>query len=149
MAVARINLNSTAMRNLLTGPTGPVVRHITTLTRRTTNKAKRNCPVDEGTLRASIQGVVVAGGNQVIGRVGTGILYGLYQERGTGIYGPYGRRIYPVRRRFLKFEVKHGKKAKGSRPIVFAKSVRGVKPTEFLISALRDTVPYPVTENPL
>lgn len=146
MAVARIRLNQAAMRELLQGPTGPVVRHITTLTRRTTSKAKRYCPVDEGTLRASIQGVVIPGNGRVVGRVGTGLIYGLYQHEGTGIYGPRGGRIYPVRRQFLKFEVKSGRSARGRRPLVFARSVRGVKPTKFLIRALRDVVPYPVNE---
>lgn len=47
----------------------------------------------------------------------------LYHEIGTGIYGPKKRRIYPKRARFLSWvNPDTGKR-------VFARSVRGVKPT--------------------
>lgn len=148
MAVVRLKLNQVAVKNLLQGQNGPVVRHVTTLTRRVTSQAKRNCPVDEGTLRASIQGIVTSGPGRVVGRVGTGIIYGLYQHEGTGIYGPKHRRITPTRRTFLRFEVKSGRLAVGSRPLVFARSVSGVKPNPFLLDALKRVSPYPVTEHP-
>lgn len=148
MAVVRLNLNRSAVRELLQGPSGPVVRHVKTLTRRVTNQAKRNCPVDEGTLRASIQGFVFITPGAVIGRIGTGLEYGLYQEQGTGIYGPRHSRVVPVSRQFLRFEVKNGTAARGRRPLVFARSVAGTPPTRFLTRALRTVVPYPVTEHP-
>lgn len=148
MAIVRLNLNRTAVREMLTGPSGPVVKHVTTLTRRVTNQAKRNCPVDEGTLRASIQGFVYIAPGAVVGRVGTGLEYGLYQEQGTGVYGPRRTPVVPVFRQYLRFEVKSGTAARGRRPLVFARSVAGVPPTKFLTRALRSVVPYPVTEHP-
>lgn len=76
----------------------------------------------------------------VTGRVGTDLEYGLYQHEGTGIYGPRGRPITPVRRQFLKFP------RKGGSGFVFARSVKGVKPTKFLTRALRKVVPWPIRE---
>lgn len=148
MARARIRLNASELRNITRGPTGPVVRHITTLTRRATARAKRLAPVDEGTLRASIQGFVITTPRRVIGRIGTGLEYGLYQHEGTGIHGPRGRPITPIRRKFLRFEVKSGRSARGRRPLVFARSVAGTRPKKFLIKALEQVSPYPVRETP-
>lgn len=144
MATARVRLNDTEMRNLLQGPNGPVVQHVTRLCRRVTNQAKRNCKVDEGTLRASITYAVLPSPNSVLGRVGTPLIYGLYLHEGTGVYGPKARPITPIRRQFLRFEVKSGTSAVGRRPLVFARSVRGVPPDKFLLRALESVVPYPV-----
>lgn len=146
--MARIRLNEAELRRLLKSPGGPVVRHIDTLCRRTENQAKRNVKVDEGTLRASISHAVRVEADRVVGRVGTGLAYGLYLERGTGIYGPKGRPIVPIRRRYLRFEVKSGTAAKGGRPVVFAKSVRGVKGDQWLTRALKKVSPYPVRDLP-
>lgn len=145
MARARVTLNQAQLNELLRGPTGPVVQHVTRLCRRVTNQAKRNCPVDEGTLRASITYAVLPSPQYVLGRVGTPIEYGLYQHEGTGVFGPKGRPITPIRRQYLRFEVKSGTAAVGSRPLVFARSVRGVPPNPFLLRALESVVPYPVT----
>jgi len=146
MATTRVRINQAELNRLLRGSNGPVVRHITTLTRRTTNAAKRNVKVDEGTLRASVNGVVHVEATRVVGRVGSPLQYGLYLHEGTGIYGPKRRPIRPVHRKFLRFEVKRGRAARGRRPIVFAKEVRGVKGDKWLVRALRETVPYPVRE---
>lgn len=48
--------------------------------------AKEKCPVDDGTLRASISSMVV--GN--VGYVGTNVEYAPYVEYGTGIYAVKG-----------------------------------------------------------
>lgn len=45
--------------------------------------AKRICPVDTGRLRASIAHEVEKSGDEVVGRVGTNVEYGVYQEYGT------------------------------------------------------------------
>jgi hypothetical protein len=47
---------------------------------------------------------------------------------GTGLYGPTGRRITPVRAQALRF-VLNGR-------VVFAKSVKGQKPNDYLNKAL-------------
>jgi len=45
--------------------------------------AKRMCPVDTGRLRASLSHEMEKKGDEVIGRVGTNIEYGVYVEYGT------------------------------------------------------------------
>jgi hypothetical protein len=137
MATARVRINQRALNQLLRGGSGPVVRHITTLTRRTANQAKRNVKVDNGHLRGTIQPVVRVEPGRVVGRVGTPLLYGLYLHEGTGIYGPRGAPIRPIRRKYLRFETKAGR-------VVYAKSVKGVRGDKWLVRALRSSVPYPV-----
>jgi hypothetical protein len=143
-ARARVTINAQALRQIRTGRTGPVYQEIEKQTRRVQNRAKRLVKVDEGHLRNSVDRSVGVFGSRVIGRVGTGVIYGLYLHEGTGIYGPRGAPIRPVRRRFLRFEVKSGTLAVGGRPVVFARSVKGVKGDKWLVRALR-VVPYPIT----
>ena len=50
------------------------------------NKAKEHCPVDDGTLRASITSEVKNG----VGLVGTNVEYAPYVHEGTGIYAKNG-----------------------------------------------------------
>ena len=103
------------------------------------NEAKKQCPVDEGTLRSSITHVtqVREGSASVV--VGTPLDYGRYLHEGTGIYGPNGTPIVPVTRKALKFKWDGPGKAtrsKDKRGYVFAKSVKGVRPNPFLADAL-------------
>lgn len=51
---------------------------------------KRNCPVDDGRLRASITHAVEATPEQARGRVGTNVDYAPYVHEGTGIYARNG-----------------------------------------------------------
>lgn len=51
---------------------------------------KRNCPVDNGRLRASITHSVEATPEQARGRVGTNVDYAPYVHEGTGIYAKDG-----------------------------------------------------------
>ncbi|MGK5558845.1 hypothetical protein ACSNOI_45315 [Actinomadura kijaniata] len=67
-------------------------------------------------------------------------------HEGTGIFGPRGTPIRPIRRRYLRFEVKSGTAAVGRRPVVFAKQVKGVPGDKFLLRALQEVSPYPVSE---
>jgi murein DD-endopeptidase MepM/ murein hydrolase activator NlpD len=62
--------------------------------------------------------------------VGTNVSYAGYQHEGTGIYGPRGTPIVPVKSKYLRF------KPKGSTQFVYAKEVRGSMPTFFLKRAL-------------
>lgn len=52
--------------------------------------AKRNCPVDEGLLRASINHETEVGNEEITGRVGTNVEYAAFVEFGTGIYAENG-----------------------------------------------------------
>ncbi|MBA9005934.1 HK97 gp10 family phage protein [Thermomonospora cellulosilytica] len=135
---ARVRLDRAALDRLLRQPGGPVHDHVTALTRRTETRAKLNIRVRTGTTRASITSSVRTRGTLVIGRVWTPSKVGWWLHEGTGIYGPRGRPIRPVRAQFLRFEV-------GGR-IVYARQVRGMPGDQWLVRALRQTVPYPVVE---
>jgi hypothetical protein len=151
-----IRIDEAELRELLYGPAGPVVREVRRVTNRTLNTAKRYAPVDEGTLRASLQGTVEVSGPLVIGRVGSHLEYALFLHFGTGIYGPRGRPITPVSSKVLVFEpgrmtgpLPAGRRhpPRGRRGKVFAVQVRGTPRNLFLVNALRDAAaPWPVTE---
>lgn len=81
--------------------------------------------IDTGLLRQSISGrrVRSTGPNSVLYEVGSDLDYAIYQHEGTRDHGP-------VRARMLRF------KPKGSGVFVFAKRVRGVRPSKFLARAL-------------
>lgn len=53
-------------------------------------EAKRNCPKDDGTLRASITHDVEELGTGVVGYIGTNVEYAPYVHQGTGIYAVNG-----------------------------------------------------------
>lgn len=146
-ARARVTLNAAQLREIRTGRSGPVFAEISKQTRKVQTRAKRNVKFDEGHLRNSVDKSVGVFGSRVIGRVGTGVIYGLYLHEGTGIYGPTGAPIRPVHRQFLRFEVKSGTSAVGSRPVVFARSVKGVRGDKWLVRAL-SVVPYPIDTSP-
>lgn len=106
---------------------------------RVVNEAKKRCPVDEGTLRASITHVVDAQPGKITVVVGSPLDYARYIHEGTGVHGPKGTPITPVTRQALKFKWDGpgtSTRSKDKRGYVFAKSVKGVKPTPFLADAL-------------
>lgn len=55
------------------------------------NKAVDKCPVDDGTLRASITHSVEQDGNVFTGTVGSNVEYAPYVHEGTGIYAREGK----------------------------------------------------------
>ncbi|MBT2226246.1 hypothetical protein [Nonomuraea sp. NEAU-A123] len=146
MASVRVRINETELRRLTTSRSREVVRHADKIGRRTVNAAKRRAPVDDGVGRTSIDHVIEIGSGRIILRAGSPLQYMYWQDIGTGIYGPKRKPIVPVHRKFLRFEVKSGTAAKGSRPVVFARSVKGVKPTRWLRDAFQEACPYPVRE---
>lgn len=144
----RIVINDAALRSLLTGPNGPVVRKIADVSRQVKNEAQRRCPVDEGRLRASITDTVTVEGDLVIGRIGTNVSYARDVHNGTGLYGPAGALIRPVNAKALRFKPKGGAVGKNGKPlkggVVFAKWSRGSRPNPFLVDAMRAVVPWPL-----
>lgn len=134
----RVELNRSALEELLRSPAGPVVREVTKYTRMTENRAKTKVGVDTGRLRSSITGTVTAEGTRIVGRVGSGVVYAAYHHQGTGVYGPKGRPIRPKNGPFLVFT------PKGAKRPVFARQVSGSKPNPYLVDALRETVPWKI-----
>lgn len=55
------------------------------------NKAIDNCPVDDGTLRASITHKVEQTGGQFVGHIGSNVEYAPYIHEGTGLYAKEGK----------------------------------------------------------
>lgn len=146
MASVRVRINEAELRRLTTSRSREVVRHADRIGRRTVNGGKRRAPVDDGIGRASIDHTVEIAPGRVIMRAGSPLQYMYWQDIGTGVHGPRKRPIVPITKKFLRFEVKAGTLAKGNRPVVYAKSVQGVKPTRWLRDAFADACPYPVRE---
>lgn len=95
------------------------------------NDAKRNCPVQTGTLRNSITHTIEDEGETLAGYVGSNLEYAPYVHQGTGIYAleGNGRKEVP----WFYFSEKDGK----------LHSTRGSKPNPFLqdaIDANRQTI---------
>ncbi|MFJ8934025.1 HK97 gp10 family phage protein [Streptomyces sp. NPDC102364] len=130
--MSHLDIHTAEVRRLLYAQDGPVVRKVRADTRRVQAYAKQYAPVDDGPLRASITADVTVdeARGRVTGRVGSRLPYAIYQELGTGIYGPRGTPIRPKRGRFLVFTPKGA-----SRP-VFARQVRGSRPQRYLTRAL-------------
>ena len=133
MAVLRINPD--ALREITSGPQGPLYRYLVQKAALVETEAKRRCPVDTGRLRSSIHTEMFTDDGQVIARIGTNVGYARYIEEGTGIYGPRGRPIRPVRAQFLSWV------PRGQSKRVFAREVRGVPPRPFLMPALESVFP--------
>lgn len=67
-------------------------------------------------------------GTKYVGRIRAGAMHASWVEEGTGIYGPTGQRIYPVRARFLVFPWDRGPRGPG---IYAYRSVAGQPPQPF------------------
>lgn len=144
-------MRAEALDALLYAPAGPVVQDVWKRGHRVAALAKRLCPVDEGTLRASIYVEVIVGPGGVVCRVGSRLRYAIFVHEGTGLYGPRHAMIRPVHARMLAWPVRG---TSSSRPSsvpgrgrvtsksltptgwAFARQVRGVRPRRFLSEAL-------------
>ena len=94
--------------------------------------AKKNAPIDNGTLRSSIQIIPAQRVNNTLaGSVGTRTKYAEWVERGTGIYGPYKTPIVPKTKPFLVFKTNDGR-------WIRTRSVKGMRPTWFMKNSLID-----------
>lgn len=79
----RVTLNDAELDRLLRSRAGPVVREITRVARRVQNRARHNCPVDTGRLRASIHTTISIQSRAVTATVSTPVHYAPYVELGT------------------------------------------------------------------
>lgn len=154
MARTRVQVNEAALRRLTQSPAGPVVALAERIGVATVTIAKGLVRVDRGTLKRSISHSVRVHPGRVVMRAGTPIRYGLYLHEGTGIYGPKRRPIVPKSAKALRFKVRtFGRGGREVSPrnrnVVFALSVRGVKPDRWLVRAFEKACPYPVVERKL
>ena len=99
-------------------------------------KAKMKCPVGSGEGSGKLRDSIGATpGINPIGPfwdVGTRSDVGIFQEFGTGVYGPKKTRIVPKNAKVLHFEI-NGKE-------VFAKSVKGSPPQPFMRPSIIEAV---------
>jgi hypothetical protein len=118
----------------LTGPNGSITRDTLRRGLRVQARAKHLVQVDQGTLRDSIEVAseqrLIDGVDATVVIVGTNLNYARVAHDGSGIYGPTGRPIVPLRGKFLVFTSRRTGK------LVFVKSVQGQHGTKFLQKAL-------------
>ena len=88
-------------------------------------------PIDTGAMRSSIRYRRVTDAKGPVVRIEARPKYALYQEVGTGIYGPARRYITPKRARALSW-VRNGKRH-------YAAKVRGVRPQRYFREGLHRT----------
>lgn len=131
MATVTIKVNPLTVRRVLGKPNGQLARGMLRLSKKVQRQARLNLRRHNrtGALSASIFARVVQRGDLPIGQVGTPLKRGLWLDKGTGIYGPRGRRIVPTRAKYLRWTTRTGQ-------VVFASSVKGIKPTKFLRNSL-------------
>lgn len=134
-ARVRIVKHPAEIKAILQGDNSSLYRDIFRRCTKVQNKAKRNLQnapkrVDTGRLRSDIHIQMLTIRGYPAGRVGFNVFYGVFVHDGTGIYGPRGRPIRPVRARVLAF------KPKGSSKTIYRPEVSGMKPNPFLKNAL-------------
>lgn len=116
-----------------------IVREVDRTATRVRNQIQRRTPVDTGTTRAGWQIRHSSTGNTITATVYNKSDVALYLHTGTGIYGPRGREIRPVRADALRF------KPKGSSRYIYRMSSRGYPPSSYIIRGLRAGTNWPVT----
>lgn len=123
---AILRIDWAAVDRMLNSPTGMVGRDCQQRADRTAGRARQFAP---GSMSERIAPPIVVGGASgpsatiTVRHPAIG-----YVINGTGLYGPNNRRITPVRAQALRF-VLNGR-------VVFAKSVKGQKPNDFMNKAL-------------
>lgn len=131
MAKVTFKINSAKIRQTLGRPNGQLARGMLRLSHKVQRRARSNLRRHNrtGALSASLFARVVHRGGLPIGQVGTPLKRGLWLDQGTGIYGPRHQRIVPKRAKYLRWTTRTGR-------VVFARSVKGIRPTRFLRSSL-------------
>lgn len=121
------NLDRTRIERMLRLPGGMVYRNMERRVQRVEAEAKRRAP---GSMADGIQVQIRRGpGGDFQGVIRSTHHATIFVLYGTGIYGPTGRRITPVRAKSLRFVA-------GGR-VVFAKSVKGQRANNFLAESIR------------
>jgi hypothetical protein len=114
------------------------IRYINDVNDAVADRAKRLAPRGRGTLRASIrtEPAVPTGQTKVTGRVVALARHAVWVHEGTGIYGPRHHEIEPRTDEVLRFVVP-------GTGVVYARQVRGIRPTKYLTRALDQVLSQP------
>ncbi|MEU0770638.1 hypothetical protein [Streptomyces albogriseolus] len=121
--------HETGLKLVLYGSQGPVVRLVERLTDNTYEATVALCPKRSGRTSRTFKKEVDVVDGFVVGRVWSDDPVVEWLEKGTGIYGPRRRRIYPRRARALRWE--------DGGQVHFAASIRGMEPQPFMKRALQ------------
>lgn len=141
MANVRITMHQAAIADFLHSPNQPIHQAVASRVRKTDAISAATAPVDEGRLKNARNSGVRDEGTRLVGFVEFTVNYAIYVTKGTGIYGPRGRKITPKTAKALVFRAPNG-------DLVYAKSVKGIRPNPFLVNALRaGSGGWPVTEH--
>jgi len=133
-------LDVAAVRQLLQGPQGGVVKDLMRRGLLVESAAKRNLQraptrVNTGRLRSSIAMRMITYSGAPACRVGTNVDYALYVHDGTGLFGPLHRLIRPVNKKVLRWKTRGGS-GKSRKGYTYSLTSRGMKPNPFLKDAL-------------
>jgi len=124
-----VTWDGNALFAMLRGPSGAVAQDIRRRGNRVLAAARRNAPVDTGSLRGSINLRMTTEDGSPAAVIGTNIRHAMWVHEGTGIYGPRGTPIRPhPPRRFLAWQ-------RGG-TWHFAREVRGMRGRPFLADAI-------------
>lgn len=145
MAGVNITLNGPSLRSIAIAVSED---HLRKKANQVLNAARRNAPVDQGALRASLTVEFTSGpGGAPIARIGSNLPYAIFVHEGTGLYGPTGSRIRPKTSRVMVWPRKNNSGVGARRysggktaAYVFARSTRGMKGRPFLLDALNSVV---------
>lgn len=141
-------LDLSAVRALLTSPTGGTARDLLRRGLRVETQAKRNLAgvggpkrIDSGRLRSSIATQLTTRNGLPAVIVGTNVEYARFVHDGTGLYGPKHHLILPKKGKVMVWPAKgtsavYGKKKGKFKGKVVAQSTKGIRPNRFLANAL-------------
>lgn len=124
-----VKLNPVALRTLLRGPEGPVVKNLMLKSQRIVAAAKVRCPVDTSRLRSSIRYTMMEDSSGVYALVGTDVKYALYVHEGT-------RPHFPPPAALSRWAARHG--FPGPYPVCIGIAAHGTRGTPFLTDALAE-----------
>lgn len=130
MAIVQIRMRQAAITDFLHSPAGPIHQAVASRTRKTDAISAATCPKDTGRMVNDRVSGVRDEGTRLVGFVQYLVYYAIYRIKGTGIYGPRGRPITPKSAKVLVFRGADGN-------LVYAKSVKGTRPSPFLVDALK------------
>lgn len=116
-----------------------VFREVDRVANRVQREIRRRTPVDTGTTRAGWRIRYSSRGNVTQATVYNASPVATYLHTGTGIFGPRGREIVPVRADALRF------KPKGSSRYIYRMSSKGYPSSSYIIEGLRAGTTWPVT----
>lgn len=122
-----------AIRQLFNNPASSGVRQMRKKAERVQTIARKNLlrppgGFDTGRLSASIKVTQINVNGAIAFKVSSDLPYARYVHDGTGIYGPKGQMIKPIRAKALKWRGPGGE-------AIFARQVKGIKPNPFLRDA--------------